>query len=54
MEELLEAYPHITKEGILAALAFAAKTQISRSSRSDLIRRAEDALSPSVANRFHA
>ena len=24
-EDLLEAYPHITKEGILAALGFAAK-----------------------------
>lgn len=25
MEDLLEAYPHITREGILAALGFAAK-----------------------------
>lgn len=25
MEDLLEAYPHLTREGILAALGFAAK-----------------------------
>ena len=26
VEQLLEAYPHVTKEGILAALEFAART----------------------------